>query len=183
MSDVAGTATATKPKAEADPSKWSPNVQRFREAYERALNEARVSEEHTATAGWRALYATRATEFKAERRRIGAALKDLGRKMEDVGLEEEEEKWMGELKKGSLALREAMAAFDRQTVEPVRQPVYDCDRVISDAVSLAEREERDNPLLNAGLSKAVREATQSVPRPRWDGRAGVVTIGYGGEAE
>lgn len=151
-------------------------VTSFRRQYAESLAEAQVSVALTGEEGWIKLYKGRQEQEQIERREMAVTLKSIAKTMEDSGLTEDEEKTLGELKKSSVAIRDRRLAFERDTVEPVRRPVSDCDKIIAEAINSARREEAEAPMLNIGLLETMNIEVGRVLRPRWSIETGQVTI-------
>lgn len=159
------------------PSNSAPDpVVTFRERYAEAMAGVRISAEHTATEGWHRLYHGQRQENLERRRELAKEMKATALRLEDMGLSEEDEKSIGELKKSVTAIREAFETFDQQTISPVRQPVRDCDRIRSEAMAEARRIEAEAPMINIGMEELMRVEVAKVDKPRWDNETGRVLI-------
>jgi hypothetical protein len=151
-------------------------VEKFERDYAEALAAAHVSAEHTATEGWQALYREHRRQQREAARRHADSLRAYAEELQMAGSTEAMEKALNETKKALEALREAGAMFDRQTVEPVRKCVDDCDRVVRDAVSAAANEEERTPLINRGIEDEMKAAVARADRAKWDHETGIVRI-------
>lgn len=151
-------------------------ITRFKEEYATAILEAEVSAQHTSTEGWQRLYANQRKAERDERRRIAQDMRNVADRLESVGLDEDGEKEIGECKKASAALRDRAYAFETQTVNPVREPVDRCDKIINEARQAARVEEERTPLVNIGLEDLMKDAIAAVRRPRWDADLGRVVF-------
>lgn len=151
-------------------------VLKFREAYDEALAEARISAEHTATQGWQSLYAEQRKADRKERRRMAVDLKDLADRLEQRGWTVEDEKALGDLRKAAIEARERADVFDRETVEPVKRCVERCNRVIEDAKIAADRAESSAPLTSRGVADRIRDAIASVASVSWNAEKGLVVV-------
>jgi hypothetical protein len=151
-------------------------ITRFKDDYFVALADAHVSAEHTATEGWKRLFNQHRDENRKARADVSSRLHELADTLEGYGLSTEDEKEIGNLKNSVVALRESDEVFEKQTIQPVRDPVEMCDRVINEAMVSARREENLAPLHNSGLEELMRMAVASVARPRWDNEVGVVVV-------
>jgi hypothetical protein len=151
-------------------------IEEFRKKYTEALADAQVSASHTAQTGWQNLYGMHRLNVQKERKSLASQLRQHADTLERGTLSEEGEKWIGEVKKDSAALRGMVNAFESQTVEPVRQPVYRCESVIEDARRAAREAEGQAPLQARGLIAEMDEAINSVPKVRFDEETGVVEI-------
>jgi hypothetical protein len=97
--------------------------------------------------------------------------------LEDIGLTEEEEKLLAGVKKSSEDISDAKARFECSTIEPVRRPMVECDKLITEAMFEAHRRESEAPLIEIGLVEMVKMEVARMPRPRWndeDGRLEIV---------
>jgi hypothetical protein len=169
-------------QAERQPSpanKQKDIVTKFAEAYEHALADAKVSSTHTATEGWRKLYGDHVRSQQSRRRELAKQMRSMADEVEVQRTTEELEKEIGELKKSATMIREADESFEFQTIFPVRQPVSDCERVITEHLAAARREENASPLHNTGLELVMREAVSRVAKARWDAESGQVLIAAG----
>lgn len=151
-------------------------VERFRDEYGQVLVEAETSATHTATEGWHRLYVGQRKNERDRRRKLAESLKSLADRMESVGLCEEEEKELAQIKKGSSDLRDAIAAFEMQTIEPVRAPVEMCRKLVTEAREAARNEEERAPLVNVGLEEVMVEAITHIHKVSWDAELGRVII-------
>ena len=151
-------------------------VARFRDDYTLALEEARTSEVHTNTDGWLHLYAGFEVSYREQCRAIANNLKSLADRIELVGSDEPTEKEIGEVKKLAQSLRQTREVFERKTVDPVRKPVDDCDRLIQQYARQAERDEDEAPMVNVGLADLMKLEIGRMPRPFWDRDKGRVEI-------
>lgn len=154
-------------------------VSKFKEEYGQALARARISAEHTATDGWRLLYSSFRKEQRDQRRDLSEQLQKLAKSMEAMGLSEDEEKQLGEIKKGAQALRETRDVFDRKTVGPVRQPCDECRDLIAEAMNEATLAEERAPLVNVGLVELMRMTITEAEKVSWDSEEGRVLIRSG----
>jgi hypothetical protein len=158
------------------PNKNRDLFETFQDKYAAALAEARISEEHTATAGWQALYANHRISVKSMQRDMAKDLTVLAETMEKWGLTEDGEKHLAEIKKHSAELRDLQSAFELQTIAPVRQSVVECDRLVSEFVAQAETDEQRAPLVNVGMGELSRMEVRKVCRATWDSEAGRVIV-------
>lgn len=164
------TAVAT-PKVEAKDV-----VSRFVEDYARAMREAEVSQEHTATAGWQHLYAEARKGQQEEQRRLCKELESAAYQLGMIGPTEDNEKAVGEIKKSMAALRERIDGFELHTVAPVRAPVDHCKNVIQQYASLARRQQDDAPLHQSGLTDRMAKAIADASKVDWNEENGRVEI-------
>lgn len=151
-------------------------IQRFREEYKAALEDARVSAKHTETEGWQRLYAEHRKAGREKRRELAGRLGTLGKAMEDFGLTEEGEKDLKTVAKESETLRASNEVFETETVERVCAAVRACERIIEAYRNEAVRQESNAPLHNVGLEHLMREEIAKVAKPRWDSETGTVKI-------
>lgn len=151
-------------------------IAKFRLEYSGILADAGVSEQHTSTAGWQRLYKCHEEHMRQRRRELAKRLRALAERMEDFGLSEEDEKDVRDAAKMSAEAREAHDAFVRQTVDPVRMPVGDSERVAVAFQALANRQEQDAPLVNVGLAELMRIEIARQPRIVWDEQRGTVSV-------
>jgi len=151
-------------------------IEEFRRDYATALAAARVSEEHTATAGWRSLYHDFCKANREARRKQADWLKALAEMLESSHLSEDQEKEIGEVKKAVAELREQFEAFTVSTIDPVRAPVSECREVANNARSRAQILHDRAPLMNDGLIREVENAIQAQPKPTWEDKSGRVVI-------
>jgi hypothetical protein len=157
-------------------------VERFRNAYEEALAEVKVSADHTLTAGWQALYGAERKQERELRLNLSKRLESVARTLRDQGSSEDIEKSLGEVKRSAEAIRERREHFDQTTVEPVRRCVSAADKAIEDARSQARRLQEEMPLIHKGLDAAMRRAIEQVQRAHWDEDTGTVTIRRPGQS-
>lgn len=169
------TAVADKPKEKI----VRKEIEEFRKKYAEALADAQVSADHTAQAGWQNLYTMHRSNVQKERKALASQLRGHADVLERGQLSEEGEKWIGEVKKDAAALRTSVVAFERQTIEPVRAPVYRCETVIEDARRTARDAEGQAPLQARGLIAEMDEAINAVAKVRFDEETGVVEIKEG----
>lgn len=163
------------------PDPLPPNARRdtvtqFRVAYGTALDEARVSEAHTATLGWQALYAHQRLEASKARLKLVTGIRAAAEDIELVGPNEVNEKTLKELAKSALELRERCEHFDVTTITPVRDAARKCEEIITLYREQASREELAAPLHDAGLVDLMRMAIDEMPRVRWDEQSGRVHV-------
>lgn len=151
-------------------------ITRFREEYATALHEADVSRQHTGTEGWQKLYAAQRKSERESRRELAGTLKRSAEQMEAIGLSEDGEKELAAVKKQSESLRERVEHFDLQAIQPVRDPVERCRKLMDEARRAARAEEERTPLVNAGLEELMKDAIAGVDKPRWDDESGRVEI-------
>lgn len=151
-------------------------VSRFREEYEAALIDAKISADHTATEGWQRLYAAERDRQIEYRRNLAQTLRNVADRAEARGLSEEEDKEISEAKKSSADIRDRHEIFERETIDPVREAVRTCDRIIDEVKSQAYRDEHDAPLVNVGMVEIVKMEIAKHPRPRWNEDKGQVLI-------
>ena len=149
-------------------------VTRFIQRYAKALDAAKVSMAHTDTDGWRRLYAGHAEYLLDARRKLSKELTSLAESLEVGHLTEEGEKELGDVKKAAMELRVANGYWERQTVDPVRQPVRTCEQMLVSAVDEARRIEADQPMLNIGLTELMRAQVARSARVSWDSEIGAV---------
>lgn len=151
-------------------------ISRFRREYAAALGDAEISVAHTATEGWQKLFNQHRAEEKEDRRKLADRLKGLATSLEDHGLNEDQEKEIGEIKKASAELRDHERVFEVKAIGPVIQAVRECERIILQAKNEASREEHSAPLQNAGLEELMRLEVGKVKHPAWNNETGQVTI-------
>ena len=168
MSAVPKTKTETKPD--------DGRMGKLREAGKRAIDAALTSMEHTDTVGWQKLYADHAADVAQQRRDLGGRMTALAAGMERGMFGEDDEKALGDIKKASTELRAAIDHWNRQTVEPVRQCVYDFDDLKRNAIEDARSAEQREPLLNKGLADSVKAVLSQLPRVTWDAETGRVLV-------
>lgn len=166
----------SEPAPKPSPNQNRDLVTRFRDEYTAALVDARVSVEHTATEGWRKIYADERNREILRRHNLSQTLRNIADRLETRGLSEEEEKEISDAKKASVEIRDSHQVFMFEIVEAVKEPVRICDQIIDDAKSQAHRDERDAPLVNVGLTEIMEMEIVKHPRPRWNGETGQVTI-------
>lgn len=167
---------AAKPKPDEGPRSNKDLITRFREEYAEALNEVRVSATHTATDGWQGLYQGFHKGNREARRGVSAELKAIAERLEVGDATESDEKDIGDIKKRVTELRAVREIFDRETVQPVREPVEKCHKVIADAKRQAESDEERAPMINIGLVDTMVMAIAEVERAAWDSDRGRVEI-------
>lgn len=72
------------------------------------------------------------------------------------------------------SMRATVAAFDSETVHPVREPVQRLNRLRENYRAQAERVQQNAPLHTRGLVEAMGEALAALPDVRFDDSKGVV---------
>ncbi len=149
---------------------------KFRLEYSEALEQARVSSEHTATEGWRRLYAGERNDDLSTRRKLAQRLKQLAERLEDQGLNDDEVKELGGLKTLVVEASDRKFHFSLCTVGPIIQSVRACGRIAENFRNLARREEAEAPLHQAGLEERMRREISLQPVPTWDDQVGQVLI-------
>lgn len=167
------TAAATKEKAEP---KVYREVGDFKKKYAEALEAASIQAEHTQTEGWKQLYALHRKSIEDRRKELGTWLESLATTMKRGNMTDEDEKALGDIKKGSVELRAEISAFIRSAIDPVQEPVEACQRVISHWRGEAAGAESANPLLNRGMVAAMAEAISEVSKVTFDAETGMVEI-------
>lgn len=165
----------------ANPEQVPPNkkrdlITRFKDEYSAAFADVEVAADTTRTEGWARLYAHHRKSQREECRRIAAELRMVADRVEVLIPSEDEEKEIGELKKSCTTLREQNEAFEHQVIEPVREPVQRCEKIIYEAQLAAQTEEERFPLVNTGLEHLMRMEIENVPRAKWDHEHGRVII-------
>lgn len=151
-------------------------ILRFLDDYRIALEQARISANHTATEGWQRLYQGHYEKQRKKRREMAGRLRLLATALEDFGLDEDQEKELRDIRTASAELRSLEEVFQAQTVEPVRAPVAECDRLIRQAIADAQREEAAAPLHNPGLEHLMRDTIAHLEKPTWSSDRGLVEL-------
>ena len=164
------------PIPEQPPNKQMDPVSRFKVDYASALDGAQVAVLHTETEGWQGLYANHTKEMRDQRQRIAKQLRELADTAERLGLGENDEKDLGDLKKFSVEARAAETHWQQQTVSRVKAPVLRCQEMLVDAMREAQRLEENEPLTNIGLVNIMREAVGGCIRVVWDDETGRATV-------
>lgn len=167
-------AAATEKTAPA--KKHGAFIDRFREAYEATLATARLSAEHTATEGWQTLYSDYRKSVQARRKQLAKDMRSIADTLEKYGLDDEDEKRIGEIKKQCAELREEQAVFTAKTVNPVRDPVNECDKLIETTRYDANRAESESPLTHRGIVEIFKAELGRLSRATWDDETGRVLI-------
>ena len=167
-------------QAERNPSDNAPNqsdpIKRFHAEYAEAIADVAVSADLTKQAGWQSLYAQHREADRKTRRGIAGSARILADKVEDFGWSEDDEKAIKELAKQSAERRDTNAAFERECVDRVLEPLRWCDRVIETFRNQAARDESAAPLVHIGLVELMASAIKSVRKATFDSETGVVSI-------
>jgi hypothetical protein len=162
------------------PLQPSPNnrdiIQNLRAEYGGAVLEAMEAASLTCTVAWQRLYHSFIDAEKAARRDMAKRLRAVCDRIEDAGLDEEDEKAVKDVLKTAVTLENAKAVFEKETVARVRKPVDDCSRIIEDYTNRAARIEHANPLIEVGLVEMVRIEFAKHHTARWSDETGMVTI-------
>lgn len=151
-------------------------VVRARREYADALHRAEISATHTATDGWQQLYTGFRLAQREARRKLADDLRQVADTIEAGNLSEDGEKRIGDLKKAAIDLRETAAVFDAKTVQPVKDPVEECRRIMADANTAAQNDEARTPLVNIGLAETMLMESRTWDVPTWDADTGRVNI-------
>lgn len=151
-------------------------ITNFRSEYGAALADAHESASMTQTDGWRRLYTDFRESDRKARRDLSARLRKFSDRLEDVGMDEDDEKGVKEVAKLSGELRDASDFFDRDTVGRVRAPVESCSTLIENYLCEAARQENAAPLHNVGLVEMMRFEISKHGRPTWSDDTGTVKI-------
>src|ERR1035437_3578785 len=133
-------------------------VTKFRRAYAELFVRVEINKLLADTDGWRQLYGDHAKSVADQRRDLSKRLHVLADCMERGRLTEDEEKFIGDIKKEAIELREAEDHWNRQTVDPVREPGDAAEHMLQDAVAEAKRIEDREPLTSVGLLDVMRDA-------------------------
>lgn len=151
-------------------------VERFHAEYSAALHDAQVSADHTSTEGWQKLYSDHKRAVRTRRRDLGKSLVSYGKKVEDFGLTEEDEKAIKDIAKSSAEIRGLEEIFRAEALDRVCAPIVACDNLITNFRAEASRQEKQAPLHNTGLEDRMRKAIAGVARPVFNSETGEVEI-------
>lgn len=151
-------------------------VRRTERRYLEAFEDVRVSVEHTATEGWQRLYQGHQSELKAQRLAIGKVMAGQAETLDVRLMVEDEEKEAKDAVKQNAELRAFEAAWEKQVLRPITEPVTRCADILENARAAADREERNAPLVNIGLCDVLEQMIQRLPKATWDDRSGRVTV-------
>ena len=151
-------------------------IQRFRQAYKGALEDAKTNATMTRTEGWQSLYQQHRQADKDTRRSIAKRMHEKATMLEDFGLDEEDEKTIKDAVKESAALRAGNAAFESQVIERMCAPVKACQRICDEYRHAASRAEHDSPMYNVGLEQLMVMEIQKQPRPDFNAETGEIRI-------
>lgn len=163
-------------KEERPRAKGAAEVEAFEKKYADALDEARVSEVHTATHGWQDLYQAHRTSVEKWRRDIGAILHDAATAIERGDIGDGPEESMAEAKKSFAAMRNVVKVFEARTVAPVKEAMERAHEVIEAARRDARAAESNSPLVAKGILEAVTNAIEAMPKVSFDDKTGRITI-------
>lgn len=158
----------SQPNPDGFANKKKDVIVRFRDAYGPALADARVSAEHTATLGFQKLVGDHMEDMKARRRAIAASLHKIATWIEDYGPDDGVEKDIQDEKKLVVELVAESSTFFAQVLKPIQAPVEECERIITNHMNEAERDERSAPLHNAGLVELLKDEIALVPKAMYD---------------
>lgn len=162
-------------KGPADP------VEDFTRRYPALLSVAESARETTLTDAWTNLYKFERKKDADGRAELAATLIQHAEQIRDHGSDEEIEKAIGKCKAMALELRERKAHFEATTVQPIKDPVEACMKLIADAQQEA-RELADN-LHHVGIQQRMKNAIDAVAKPRFDeedGRINIIKVGRAG---
>ena len=160
-----------------EPNRERDLITRMREEMTDLLALAHVAEEHTATPGWRNLYAGRMAANRSTRRQLAGELRDVADDLETGELRDREA--MKPLSKTRTAMGEQLdleAAFLSGTVAKVIEPVHAMRALADKYTRTAAQDEERAPLVLAGLVELMREALAEFPVPTFDHDTGAVTL-------
>lgn len=167
--------TVAEPGAVADVENHA-LILKMEKAAESAIADARVSAEHTGTAGWQKLYGEHKRKGRETRARIADEMRSHASQLTQSGWSEDTEKEVKGCAKESAELRAAEEAFYRETVSPVVGPVNRLQTLLDNYRDQARGVEASSPLFSGELMKAMNAAILKLPRVSWDEKAGVVTV-------
>lgn len=151
-----------------------PIVEKFRKVYDQLVADARVSQQHTETEGWKALYAQHRDLMKKRRQELSDRMTGLAAGLVQIGVDVLKD--LGECRKELADILVVEQQFDQSTIGPVKAPVDECREAITDAMTEAEELERKTPLVNQGIAQEMAAAVKSAPKVTWDPKDGVVRI-------
>ncbi len=166
----------TRPDPAPEPQEPK-EIRDFRERYHEALNHARVSAEHTATQGWQDLYTGHVEEVRKARDSQADSLESCVSALRQRLLTEVEEK---ACKASVAALTEIRAnddAFQRQVIDPIIQPMVECNAVIESARATARNAQREFPLHVRGLVESMETVIDTMPRVKFIVASGRLVVG------
>lgn len=148
----------------------------FTKKYEEALEAARISAEHTATEGWQALYGEHRQAIEKRRKSAGERLREAASEIERGGMSEDLGKVIAEMKKTYEAICDDVIAFQRQVLEPIKQPMHRCHEIIEQARREARGLESASPLISKGVLETVEKAIRAVHKVKFDEESGMLLI-------
>jgi hypothetical protein len=137
-------------------------VQSFRRKYAKALESAYVSQAHTDTEGWQNLYALYRKDVEKVRKDLAERLAGFARSLSMHVLDEDDEKAIKDIVKEHGALCVKINSFTLDVIEPIRECVYECRKIIDEGRREAREAEASAPLHSRGLLVAMDEAINGV---------------------
>lgn len=151
-------------------------IQEFEHEYTQAHLDALKSMETTRQDAWQAMYAEETKTQRDTARGIGDVLAGIAKRFVENFATEDDEKELGEQKKLAAEARIRRMTFFANTVQPIREPVDQCRKIIGNYRGKAAREEERAPLVFKGLQDALEESIKSMPGVKWDDKAGRVLV-------
>lgn len=151
-------------------------VDKFRKSYETAMERAREAERTTSTPAWIANYKVQMKDHKTAIQGAMSQIVEACNRIKVSDSTEDEEKLIRESAKDMNDERIRFIAWQHRAVKVYRASVDALDGIRESVIADASNEERKNPLINSGLSDAVKAIVNRWSKAKWDEVDGTVTV-------
>ena len=151
-------------------------VQEFIDKYDEQLDKARVSAEHTATAGWQTWYAGYRAQLHRDIGRMRDRLEEARNALDDNMLDEDVVRHVRDAMKELKDICARADYINSAVLDPIVAPARRCEKLIDEYASKAIARKDRQPLVEADVVRRMNEAAAGVETVTFSEPTGIVSI-------
>lgn len=148
----------------------------FQQHYSEAIADARQAAETTCTHAWQSNYKSNLDSHRSLIKNAVSEIENICGMIQAADTYEEAEKDIAKATKRLAEERVRFGAWRTRAVQVYEKAAERCKDILSSVMRQASDEERDNPLLQHGLTAKVQERIAPWPRAEWSDDIGAVAI-------
>lgn len=148
----------------------------FQQQYSEAIADARHAAETTGTQAWRSNYKNNLDSHRSVIKQAVSEIENICGMIQAADTYEEAEKDISKATKRLAEERVRFGAWRTRAVQVYERAAEKCKEILSSVMRNASDEERDNPLIQYGLSAKSQERILPWPRAEWSDDIGAVVI-------